>query len=207
MSVTEQLLDEGIVPSGWSGDLSLLETQELVSRIKEGDGQAFATLYRTYVSTVHRYVARRTDPSRVEDIVAEVFVRALKHIQKFEFRGQEVSAWLIRIARNLLLDQLRSASNRREVLHDETPEVVDDELERTVLSILDAEAIRTALSSLRPEHQTVLDFRFLKGYSGYETAEAMDRTEGAVRVLQYRALRALKKELELGKLSMHLEAV
>jgi len=208
MFAATELQDASTIPSRWSGSLSISETEDLVHRVKLGDTQAFATLYRAYVSCVHRYVANRVDSSRVEDVVAEVFVRALKNINRYEFRGQEVSAWLIRIARNILLDQMKSAQHRREVLHHATPELADEDLlEHTVLSSLDAENVRGAMTRLRPEHREVLERRFLKGDSGSQVAEAMERSEGAVRILQYRALKALKTELQESDLQIHLAPV
>lgn len=184
-------------PLNWSGTLTVSETEDLIGRCKIGDRNAFAALYRAYVPMVYRYVAGRVDRSKVEDFVAEAFVKALRNINRFEFRGVEFSAWLIRIARNLILDHAKSPAVTREILHDVTPEPRGIAgTESQVLAALDAEALRGALTRIRPEHRRVLELRFIQGRSGGETASIMGRTEGAVRVLQYRALQALRKELE-----------
>lgn len=181
---------------GWTGALGIDETQDLIARAKAGDRQAFASLYRAYVPIVHRYVATRIEASKVEDFVAEVFVKALRNISRFEFRGIEFSAWLVRIARNLILDYVKSAPMTREVLHDVTPEVMGPETESEAFANLDRETLKSALERLRPEYRRVLHLRFIQGLSGEDTAKVMGKTVGSVRVMQYRALQALKREIE-----------
>ena len=173
------------------------EAKDLISRAKIGDREAFAALYRQYVPHVHRFVASRVQGSqKVEDIVAETFVRALKNISRYEFRGIEFTAWLIRIARNLILDVAQSNYSTLEVAHDVMPEAqAEDEIEATIINASDAQMLHTTMSKLVAEHQRVLELRFVQGRSVIETAKLMSKTEGAVRVLQFRALKAMKREL------------
>lgn len=195
-SIAAELADKSI-PASWTGALTVVESDELITRSRIGDREAFEALYRAYVQLVYRYVMTRVPRSVVEDTVAEVFVRALRNISRFEFRGIEFSAWLIRIARNLIVDQSKSAYVNREILHHTTPEVHGTlETETSALAALDAEQIRAGLSRMKPDHRTVLELRFIRGESTAAIAKAMNKTEGAVRVLQFRALSALKRELE-----------
>lgn len=177
------------------------DIQELVAQAKTGNKQAFAAIYRMHVGSVYRYLSfRLRDASMAEDLTAEVFLRALRKIDSFEWRGIDFSAWLLRIARNILLDHVKSSGTRLEVVgvsQEDMPDTVQPGSDLEVLDRLDREALHQALNKLRPEHQEVLYLRFLQGLSSAETAKAMDRTEGAIRVLQFRALKQLVKIIQV----------
>lgn len=176
------------------------QTVELVSQAKQGNQAAFAALYRIHVQTVYRYLAYRVrNTSTAEDLTAEVFVRALRKISDFEYRGIDFSAWLIRIARNILLDHVKSSGSRLEVVGiapGDMPETAAPGSDLEVLDRLDREALHEAINKLRPEHQEVLYLRFLQGRTSVEVAEIMGKSEGAIRVLQFRALKHLLKILQ-----------
>ncbi|MCA1839387.1 MAG: sigma-70 family RNA polymerase sigma factor, partial [Actinobacteria bacterium] len=94
-----------------------LEVQELIVEAKRGDKAAFAKLYRLHVQSVYKYLTYRLrDTATAEDLTAEVFLRALRKIGDFEYRGIDFSAWLLRIARNILLDHVKSSGSRLEVV-------------------------------------------------------------------------------------------
>lgn len=198
-----------------SSDSETLDIQSLIDRAKKGDRHSFALLYRGHVHLVYRYLAYRLpNRSLAEDLTAEVFLRALRKISDFQWRGVEFSAWLVRIARNVLLDHLKSAGNRLEVVGIEgtgieNATVPGSDLE--ALDRLDRQALYKALNSLRPEHQEVLYLRFLQGLSTTEVGKIMEKTEGAIRVLQFRALKALLRVLKAQGAAFegprHMEAV
>lgn len=181
----------------------LEEVAELVAQAKAGNQAAFATLYRLHVQTVYRYLAYRLrNNSTAEDLTAEVFIRALRKIGDFEWRGVDFSAWLLRIARNILLDHVKSSGSRLEVVGiapGDMNEGSSPGSDLEVLDQLDREALHESLNKLRPEHQEVLYMRFLQGLSSLEVAEAMGKTEGAIRVLQFRALKQLVKVMNMEK--------
>jgi RNA polymerase sigma-70 factor (ECF subfamily) len=171
---------------------------ELVGRAKTGDRQAFAAIYRDNVGWVRSYVASKVfDSEKVEDIVAEVFVRVLRNISRFEDRGVDFGAWLNRIARNLVIDHLKSSATTREVLQDVSPDRAGGaDTESLAFALMEADRLRVSLSRLHPTHRRILELRFVRGLTGGETAKLMGRTEAAVRVCQYRALQALRREFK-----------
>lgn len=176
------------------------DVHELVSQAQLGNKSAFAALYRLHVQAVYRYLSYRLrDSSLAEDLTAEVFVRALRKIGDFEWRGIDFSAWLIRIARNILLDHVKSSGARLEVVGIAPGDINESSVPGSDLEVmdrLDREGLHEALNKLRPEHQEVLYLRFLQGLSSLETAQAMNKTEGAIRVLQFRALKHLLKVMQ-----------
>lgn len=188
---------KGIAGPSWYGKITPSETEQLISLAKIGDQKAFATLYQEYVQLVHRYIASRVhDRQKAEDLTAEVFVRALRNISRFEFRGIEFSAWLVRIARNIIVDQAKSARTTMEVLQDVTPEGKTEDHADLTIAALDSRFIHEALNSMIAEHRQVLELRFIHCLSVNETAEKMNKTPGAIRVLQFRALKAMKRHLD-----------
>lgn len=170
----------------------------LVERAREGDGDAFAQLYDRYVDRVYRFVLYRVsgDAALAEDLTSEAFVRALRKIKGFTWQGRDVGAWFLTIARNLILDHYKSGRVRLEMIGADPGEntregVVDPEDE--ALSRVSQADLYKAIQRLGDEQQQVIYWRFLQGYSVAEASVAMDKTEGAIKALQYRAVKALYK--------------
>lgn len=173
------------------------EVEALVCRAKEGDRTAFAALYRTYLPTVYKFLYYRLgNKSLTEDMTAEVFLRALRKIGDFTWTGADFGAWLLRIARNLVLDEAKSSRARLEVLNDEMPETGGaPTAEATVIENLTNQEVYRAIRRLRPDQQEVITLRFLHGMGVSDVARLMNKKEGTVRTLQFRGLKALEKIL------------
>jgi RNA polymerase sigma-70 factor, ECF subfamily len=182
-----------------------VDTWPLVTAAQAGDRAAFGQLYELYVDGVYRYVLSRVwgDRTLAEDLTAEVFYRALHRIGSVQDQGKDVGAWFTTIARNLVLDHVKSSRHKLEVrvgcavgetVNNRTPEseCLDWDLVVRVRSCV------ARLSSA--DQRECLELRFLAGLSVAETAGVMGRTEVAVRVLQYRAVRALALMPELAGL-------
>jgi RNA polymerase sigma-70 factor (ECF subfamily) len=170
----------------------------LVDRARTGEPDAFASLYDRYVDRVYRFVLYRVsgDTALAEDITSEVFVRALRKIKGFTWQGRDVGAWFVTIARNLVLDHFKSGRFRLEVIGadpgEATREGVVDPEDAALSRVSQADLYR-AIQQLGNEQQEVIYWRFLQSYSVAEAAAAMDKSEGAIKALQYRAVKALYK--------------
>jgi RNA polymerase sigma-70 factor (TIGR02952 family) len=184
------------------GDLSAAEAPEdgpggavwaLVVAAQGGDPEAFGRLYDRYVALVYRYAYHRLgDRSTAEDITSETFLRALRRIGTLQYQGRDVGAWFVTIARNLVLDHLKSGRTRLEVVTAELPEpAAGDRPEATVLARLANASLLRCVRQLNPEQQECVVLRFLNGMSVAETAEIMGKNEGAIKALQHRAIRRL----------------
>lgn len=176
--------DNTVQPDSW----------ELIGRVQNGDADAFGFIYDRYVTTVFRFLnVRLKDRALAEDLTSEVFVRALRSVHSVHDQGRDVGAWLVTIARNLLLDHLKSARTRRELSVDAVRD--DSQLhpsaEACALVDFGRLQVRAALDQLGPRQRDCVVFRFLNEMSVQETAAAMGIAEGAVRSLQLRALRSL----------------
>ncbi len=175
------------------------DLESLVARASAGDPLAFAEIYERYVDQVYRFAALRVGSRELaEDITSETFLRALKAIGTFTWRGTDIGAWLLAIARNIVLDHYKSARTRLEVSQEPgsllEPRTGED-TEISALKDLEGAALWRALSRLRHEHQEVLLLRFVHEIPLAQVARVLGRTEGAVKALQLRALRALRKAL------------
>jgi RNA polymerase sigma-70 factor, ECF subfamily len=173
------------------------EVVDLVDRARDGDAQAFAALYDRYVDQIFAYVYRRVGHRQLaEDLVGDVFLRAFRRLSTFEWQGVDLGAWITTIARNRVHDHFKSARFRLERSTDEVREPVPeraspDDPERVAVARDLARSLGAALESLKDEHREVIELRFVHDLSVTETAAVMERTIGATKALQYRALKAL----------------
>ncbi|WP_258349111.1 RNA polymerase sigma factor [Saccharopolyspora gregorii] len=178
------------VPQPLTGDAAW----ELVERAQRGDRIAFGRLYERYRPLVSNFLcARIHDFSTVEDLVHETFARALHNIRTVRRGSDDPGAWFVTIARHLLLDHLKSARNRREVVTaDFDPDRRSaDALEDLVLDRLMADRLWSRAGDLSDDQHRCLVLRFALGLTVEQTASRMGRDGGAVRALQYRAVRRL----------------
>ena len=187
----------GEVPAGPPADMDRVAA--LVQLAQDGDADAFGLLYERYVDLVYRYVYVRVgSPHVAEDLTSETFIRALRRIDSFSWQGKDIAAWFVTIARNLITDNAKSARFRLEVT---TADMLDadrrvDGPENEVLSNLRDTRLLEAIRTLKPEQAECVVLRFLHGMSLAETSLVIGRSQGAVKQLQLRAVRALHRELE-----------
>ncbi len=173
---------------------------DLVARAQSGEAEAFGLLYDRYVDLVYRYIYYRVgSPTLAEDLVSETFLRALRRIDSFTWQGRDFAAWLVTIARNLIADHFKSGRYRLEITTEDIlesgPAQTTDGPESAVLDSMTNETLLAAVKQLNPEQQECIVLRFLQGLSVSETALAMGKNDGAIKALQYRAVRALARLL------------
>jgi RNA polymerase sigma-70 factor (ECF subfamily) len=174
---------------------------ELVRRAQAGDAEGFGELYDRYVDVVFRYLFHKVgDRTTAEDFTSETFVRALRRIDSLTFQGRDVGAWLVTIARNIVLDHVKSSRHRLEV---PTADMRDADRatagpEETVLQRLADAELMAGVAQLSDDQRECLLLRFVQGLSVAETAAAMGKKDGAVKALQHRAVRRLATLLPEG---------
>jgi RNA polymerase sigma-70 factor (ECF subfamily) len=181
------------------------EVWTMVERAQRGETAAFGEIYDRYVDTVFRFIYFRVgNRPLAEDLTSDTFLRALKRIGSFTWQGRDLGAWLVTIARNLVADHFKSGRYRLEVT---TGDVLDADREdrgpegspeSAVVDHITNVTLLTAVKQLNPEQQECIVLRFLQGFSVAETAQTMGKNEGAIKALQYRAVRALHRLLPEG---------
>ena len=148
-------------------------------------------------------MARSGARHEAEDLVADVFLRAMEALDRYEDRGLPFVAFLFRVARNAAIDRSRRVRPEMSVddLVNHPPS--GQNVEADALRSLERQVLVTAMSKLKPDYREVLLLRFVEGYGAAEVGKMTGRSEGAVRTLQHRALDRLRRELErMGELSV-----
>jgi RNA polymerase sigma-70 factor (ECF subfamily) len=175
-------------------DADHAEIWRLVHRAQDGDGEAFGELYDRYVDVVYRFIYFRVnDRGLAEDFTSETFLRALRRISTISYQGRDIGAWFITIARNIVLDHLKSARHRLEVPTAQTMDDADEAPgpESAALNALDRGRLMSAVNQLGDEQRECVLLRFMQGFSVSETASVMGKNDGAIKALQHRAIRKL----------------
>jgi RNA polymerase sigma-70 factor (ECF subfamily) len=179
----------------------LARIEALVQLAQAGDAEAFGQIYEEYVDVVYRYVYVRCGSHHLaEDLTAETFVRALRRLDSFTWTGKDIAAWFVTIARNLVVDHVKSSRYRMEVTTGELLDA-DEHVEAPEAEVLDRlrdRRLLEAVKELKADQQECIVLRFLQGFSVAETARTMGKNEGAIKALQYRAVRALARLLPDG---------
>ena len=171
--------------------------RHLVDRAQKGDRDALEELYLIHFDRIYGYlhmsVGNRHD---AEDLTTQTFLKMLESIGKFRWRSAPFSAWLFRIAHNLAMDHFRS--RRRWQPEEEVPEPPGEEepsAELSAMQTIGRESMLKLIERLSPEQQQVLTLKFVFNLPNAEVAAILDKTEGAIKSLQHRALVSLQKQI------------
>ncbi len=173
----------------------MVDEKQLVAQAQQGHREAIAALYGAHQARIYRYIAYRAGRAAADDLTAEVFVAMVRHIGRYEERGRPFLAWLYAIAGNVVKMHFRNQNQTEyspleDELVDQGPAPADVADRRLTQGRLLA-----AMPALTPDQREVILLKFMEGFSNAEAAAVMGKTEGAIRVLQHRALSALRRAL------------
>jgi RNA polymerase sigma-70 factor (ECF subfamily) len=171
---------------------------EVLSLASRGDREAFGLLYERYIDRIFNYVYYRTGNLHdAEDITARVFQRAMGHIHSYTDRGVPFSAWLYRIAHNLVANWHRDRSRKQEIPLEDLPVAAakGDRPETTLMRSQEQDALLRLIRQLPAERQSLLILKFVENLSNAEIGQIMGRSEGAVKSLYHRTLLALRDQI------------
>jgi RNA polymerase sigma-70 factor (ECF subfamily) len=164
----------------------------------QGDSEAFGALYERYVTRIYNYIFYRIGSSYdAEDLTERVFMRALRHIGNYSNRGLPFSAWLYRIAHNLVANWYRDNSRRKEIPLDDGILTTHQSSfpEQEVLHTEERDRLLHVIRKLPPDRQQLVILKFVDHLSNAEIGQVMGRTEGAVKSLYHRTLLTVRDEL------------
>ena len=169
----------------------------LVEKAIGGDADAFGNIYDVFIDRVYQYVYYRVrNKDDAEDITQQVFVRAWKAIKRYKITSKPFIAWLLRISQNLINDFYRT---RKVTMYiDYEFEIPGTEIgpEKQAELRYDQKELRRIIYRLPEEQQQVIMMKFIEGFSYPEIAASLRKSEGAVRVIQHRALKKMQTMLE-----------
>jgi RNA polymerase sigma-70 factor (ECF subfamily) len=175
-----------------------LSDEEAIILAGQGDKEAFSVLYERYVKRIYNYIYYRTGSMHdAEDLTERVFFRAMNHIDTYHNRGLPFTAWLYRIAHNLVANWHRDSHRRREVpLEDHSHTLRQGEYpEAAVVKNQEVQVLLEAISKLPDERQTLIILKFVEHMSNEDIARIMGRSEGAIKSLYHRTLLSLRDDL------------
>jgi RNA polymerase sigma-70 factor (ECF subfamily) len=175
------------------------DEQGLLERASRADPEALGALYDRYVDRIYNYIYHRVGQvDLAEDLTAQVFARMLEAIREGRAWRTSFSGWIYRIAHNLVIDYYRRRGRAAFVELEEATPIVADEADpvRRAEARLESEHLRAALTKLTEEQAEVIALRFLDELSIAEVAFMMNKTEGAIKALQYRAVLALRRVMQ-----------
>ena len=191
------VLDKKWLSQNVTNDLSKLDERKLVELAKT-DKDAFGELYSRYLDRIFNYILYRTgNREDAEDLAARTFQRALKHIPNYEDKGLPFSAWLYRIARNLVANHHRDNGRRQMISLDEVGHLQEGggSPERVVQMVENEETLLNAIRRLPSDRQELLLLKFLDRMPNTEIGDVLGRSEGAIKSLYHRTLQSLRDEL------------
>jgi RNA polymerase sigma-70 factor (ECF subfamily) len=174
--------------------MSDTDDRRLIQQAKEGNEAAFAEIYTRHHDAIYTYVYYRVnDTGLADDLAGEVFVRMVERIGRFTYRGRPILAWLYTIARNLIVDHQRQQSKADHLPLDEGLVAGGASPSETVSQRLDRDCLMKSMKHLTEEQQRVILHKLIEGRSNAEVAILLDKTEGAIKSLQHRALASLRR--------------
>ena len=155
-----------------------------------------ADLYEEYYDKIARYVfVHIGNRAEAEDLAANVFLRALDSLDKFETRGIPMQAWLFKIAHNLMVDHLRKAAKRRTVSINDIEIRSNENVEKDAEKRIYLDIIYKAMEHLTPSQREVIKLRFFTDLSSKEVGQLLNKSDGAVREMQRAAMESLRLSL------------
>ena len=184
-------------PSGKECKVPEPEEQQILTQASQGDLDAFGVLYGRYVERIFNYVYYRTgNVHDAEDLTARVFYRALHHMHTYTDRGVPFSAWLYRIAHNLVANWHRDRSRHQEIPLSDVPTIhyKGEAPEAALIQTQERDSLLRLIRHLPAERQHLLILKFVEHMSNAEIGETMNRSEGAVKSLYHRTLLSLRDE-------------
>ena len=174
------------------------DLRRLVEFAQQGDREALEALYLLHFDRIYSYlhmsVGNRHD---AEDLTTQTFLKMLESIGRFRWRAAPFSAWLFRIAHNLAMDHFRATKRWQPEEEVREPEGAEESsAEEHALESIGRQSMLELIENLSPEQQQVLTLKFVFNFSNGEAATILDKSEGAVKSLQHRALASLQKQVK-----------
>lgn len=186
--------------SGAKKTISNARIEELVRKSQKGDSKAFAELYDVFVPQIYKYIYYKVKKEDVEDLTETLFLKAWENIRMYKKRSKtNFRSWIYRIAHNLVVDHYRLSREHVPLDTDILSAGGDSNPKETAHEKLNNENLKKAITKLKKPYQQIIILKFINELSNREISVILKKSEGNVRILQFRALKALRQILfEMG---------
>lgn len=180
--------------------MSDIKDEEALIDAAKTDTTAFGELYKRYVERIYNYIYYRIGSGKdAEDLTGKVFFKAMSHIKGYKHMGLPFSAWLYRIAHNLVANYHRDRSRKQEISLDNVPGQVLPQMElqpeTKVVRSQEVEDLLITIRDLAPNRQELLILKFVDQLSNAEIGQIMRKSEGAIKSLYHRTLLELREKM------------
>ncbi|MBI4994910.1 sigma-70 family RNA polymerase sigma factor [Candidatus Peregrinibacteria bacterium] len=178
-------------------NLKTEEIETLVAQSQSGESLAFGRLYDIFADPIYRYVFYRVKSEEAEDLTELIFLKTWENIRQYRSGQHSFSAWIFRIAHNTVVDYYRSNNHIEEDLTESIPDErrLADASDRTHRS-LNQNLLSTAMRELKDRYRQILTLKYINDLSNEEIGYIMGKSQTSIRILQFRALKALRRILE-----------
>jgi len=174
------------------------EIEGLVEEVKEGSHEAFSRIYDLMIDHIYRYVYFRVNKQDAEDITETVFLKVWENIGKYKPVKKQFTSWVFRIAHNLVVDYYRTKKDQ--TVDELKVQIQDYKREHNPIKMaersINSDLLKEAISNLKKNYQEIIIHKFINELTNREISKILKRSEGSIRILQHRALKALRRELE-----------
>lgn len=176
-----------------------MEEEKLVKKAQNGETEAFGLLYDKYVAKIYRFIFLRVGQrADAEDLTQQIFLNAWQSINNFRWQGFPFSSWLYKIAANAVIDHYRGRKIQIDL--ESVAEILTVTTEASNFDReLDLKNVWAAVGKLEPDQQNVIILKFVEDMNNKEIASALEKSEGAIRVIQHRALKKIKEHVETAR--------
>lgn len=169
----------------------------LVAQAQNGDTASFAKIYDFYVDAIYRYIYFKVPKDDALDLTESVFLKVWENLRSYRVsEGSTFSSWLYRIAHNAVVDHYRLHKEYAELDTNIPDEKKDTDPVTMTERRMGQETLRTAISKLKKSYQQIILLKYINELENHEIARVLGRSEGSLRILKFRALKALKRVLE-----------
>lgn len=172
------------------------ELDGLVEQAQQGKTEAFEELYNAFVDKIYRYIYYRTNKEDALDLCETVFLKVWENLGSYKTGKNYFSAWIYRIAHNIVVDHYRLNKETVELSYDLPDEDKEMDPMKLAENTLNNDLLMEAIAQLKEKYQQIIILKYVNDLNNREIARIMNRTEGNLRILKFRALKALKQILK-----------
>ena len=172
------------------------EIEAFVVTSQQGDSDAFAKIYDLFVDRIYRYVYYRVGATDAEDLTELIFLKTLENIRQYRPGTNTFSSWLFRIAHNVVIDHYRAHDQSDELSENVKDERPAAQIQQRADNAITHEVLTEAMKQLKDDYRQIIILKYLNEFSNDEICEIMGRSHAALRILQFRALKTLRRILE-----------
>lgn len=169
---------------------------KLVKLAQKGDTQAFGKIYDELVKPIYRYIYYRVDPQIAEDLTEETFLKVWQNLKRYKKTKYPFSAWVFKIAHNLICDYYRKHKEVMEINENLADPQETGNPEHKMNTKLEQARLRKVIKRLPHNYQQIIILKYINELNNSEIAKTIGKSEGAVRILQFRALKQLRNIME-----------